>query len=132
MIGSSGTLGIRVSAVIAIVFGLLTIKAGGSVLFIDGVDRQAAGNYVDFVVWFNFIAGFLYVATGIGIWLKRLWATAAAIGIATATLLVFAAFGLHILFGGAYEPRTVAAMTLRSGVWILIAVTLYHRLRTRS
>jgi len=117
---------IWVASIIAVVFGILTIKSGGSVLFIDGEARRAAGNYVDFVLWFNFSAGFFYVATGIGIWLKKAWAPAAAITIAALTLLVFVAFGIHIFYGGEYEQRTVAAMTLRSVVWIVIAITGYR------
>ena len=79
MIGSNGSRWLRVSAIVAVVFGLLTMKSGGSVLFIDGEARRAAGHYVDFVVWFNFVAGFLYGVTGI--WLEKRWAaTAAAAG----------------------------------------------------
>ncbi len=117
-----------VSAIIAAVFGVMTIKSGGSVLFIDGEARQAAGNYVDFVLWFNFLAGFFYIATGLGIWLEKTWAPVAAITIATLTLLVFAAFGIHVLNGGEYEQRTVFAMTLRSGIWIIIATFAWFRL----
>lgn len=120
-----------ITSIIAVVFGLMTIKSGGSVLFIDGEARRAAGNYVDFVLWFNFCAGFFYVATGVGIWLKKAWAPAAAITIAVLTLLVFTAFGIHVFYGGDYEQRTVAAMTLRSIVWIAIAITLYRFIRVR-
>jgi len=120
------SLWVRTAAVIAVVFGLLTIKSGGSVLLIDGEARRAAGNYVNFVVWFNFIAGFFYVATGVGIWLEKIWAPAAAISIAALTLLVFTIFGIHVVYGGAYEQRTVGAMTLRSVVWILIAFIIYR------
>jgi hypothetical protein len=35
---------------------------------------------------------------------------------------VFAAFGLHVVAGGAFEARTVGAMALRSLVWVAIAV----------
>ena len=38
------------------------------------------------------------------------------------TALVFAAFGVHVLAGGAYELRTVVAMSLRTLVWTAIAV----------
>lgn len=41
---------IRVISLIAIGFGLLTIKEGGAVLFFDGTARDAAGNYVPFVL----------------------------------------------------------------------------------
>lgn len=108
-------------AVIALVFGLLTLKSGGGVLFFEG-PRLAAGNYVPFVVWFNFLSGFAYVAAAIGLWRWERWAARLAAAVAILTLLVFAAFGLHVLAGGAFEMRTVGAMTLRLGVWTAIAV----------
>jgi hypothetical protein len=108
-------------ALFALVFGLLTLKAGGGVLFLEG-PRLAAGDYVPFVVWFNFLAGFAYIAAAIGLWRWEQWAAQLAAAVAILTLLVFAAFGLHVLAGGAFEMRTVGAMTLRSGVWTAIAV----------
>ncbi len=107
-------------AAFAILFGLMTIKEGGSVLFLDSA-RLAAGNFVPFVLWFNFIAGFFYVTAGVGIWSRRSWAAPLAAAIAALTVLVFLAFGLHIFSGGLYETRTVAAMTLRSCVWLGLA-----------
>jgi len=108
-------------AIIAVLFGLLTLKAGGSVLFIDGPDRLAAGNYVPFVLWYNFLAGFAYVIAGFGLFLWRGWAVKLSQLITLATVLVFVAFGLHILIGGSYELRTVGAMTLRCVLWLIIA-----------
>jgi hypothetical protein len=113
---------VMVAAVFAILFGLLTLKSGGSVLFVDGPERAAAGNYVPFVLWFNFLAGFAYIIAGIGLYLWRGWAIQFSLLIALATLLVFAAFGLHILFGGSYELHTVGAMSLRSVVWLVIGL----------
>jgi len=112
---------------IAVLFGLMTIKSGGSVLFINGEARQAAGNYVDFVLWFNFVAGFFYMATGVAIYLDKSWALLAATSLATLTILIFCAFGFHILNGGEYEVRTLHAMTLRSSVWIVIATIIWRR-----
>lgn len=114
---------LSIAAVVAILFGALTIKSGGAVLFFDGTARQAAGNYVPFVLWFNFVAGFIYILTGLGLWARKGWALKLAIGLAAATLTVFAALGIHILNGGAFEMRTVIAMTLRSTVWLTIAIT---------
>lgn len=121
-----------ITAITAVIFGMMTIKSGGSVLFINGEARQAAGNYVDFVLWFNFSAGFFYIAAGIGIWLEKAWTPTAAVTLAALTLLVFAAFGVHILNGGEYEPRTVIAMSLRSLVWTAIAVTCWRQLLRRA
>jgi len=111
--------------IIAIVFGIMTIKSGSAVLFVDGEARLAAGNYVGFVLWFNFLAGFLYIIAGIGLWTKQVWASKLAILIAVLTILVFAAFGIHIFMDGSYEIRTVIAMTLRSVIWITIAMVAY-------
>lgn len=113
-------------ALIAIAFGLLTIKEGGSVLFVDGASRAAAGNYVPFVLWFNFLAGFAYVIAGVGLWLRQRWAIWLAVAIAAATAFTFAAFGLHVYFGGDYEQRTVIAMSLRTLVWVVIAAIAWR------
>lgn len=109
-------------AIVAILFGLLTIKSGSMVLFVDGEARAQAGNYVPFVLWFNFMAGFAYLITGIGLWRGARWAAWLAILITAATLLVFALFALHILGGGSYGQRTVIAMSARSLIWSLIAL----------
>ncbi|MEZ5549990.1 MAG: hypothetical protein R3E82_03795 [Pseudomonadales bacterium] len=117
------TLALRVAGVVAALFGLMTIREGGAVLFVDGMARLAAGDYVPFVLWFNFLAGFTYVVAGVGLWFRRQWAARVALGIAMATLIVFAAFGWHTGSGGAFETRTVVAMTLRSTTWLVITAT---------
>jgi hypothetical protein len=122
------TTGVWMISTIAILFGLLTLKSGGMVLFIDGPDRVAAGNYVPFVLWFNFLAGFLYLLAGVGLWFQQRWAVWLAGAIFITTLVVFAFFGLHILDDGLYEYRTVIAMSLRSTVWGVIASYAYLRI----
>ena len=121
----------RVISLVAIGFGLLTLKEGGAVLFVDGAARFAAGHYVPFVLWFNFLAGFAYVVAGAGLWMRRRWAAWLAIAIAFATALVFLAFGVHVYLGGAWEQRTPIAMTLRTLVWAGIA-TMAWRLSAAS
>ena len=112
----------------AVFFGLLTIKEGGSVLFFEGAGRKAAGSYVPFVLWFNFSAGFAYIAAGIGLWVMKRWSAYLAIVIAVSTLIVFTAFGVHVLQGGAFEWRTVIAMSLRSSIWLAIAFAVSRKL----
>lgn len=114
---SGRRVGLRLMAAIGVLFGLMTLISGGQVLFGAESHRLAAGDYVGFVVWFNFLAGFAYIAAGIGLWLGRRWAVWLSLFIAVATLAVFALFGVHVLQGGRYEMRTVAAMTLRTGAW---------------
>ena len=119
---------LRGASVFAVLFGLLTLKEGGTVLFGSADARSAAGAYVPFVLWFNFLAGFAYVAAGLALWRRLGWAAWLALCIGLATALVFAAFGIHVLTGGAFEVRTVAAMALRTAVWLGIA-TLALRMR---
>lgn len=118
----------RAIALVAVAFGLLTIKEGGTILFGGEAARAAVGSYVPFVLWFNFVAGFAYVIAGAGLWMQQRWAAWLAIAIAAATALTFAAFGAHVYSGGAYEPRTVIAMSLRTLVWAAIAAFAWRRL----
>jgi len=129
---SQSSLWIRGAAVLAAVFGLLTIKEGGTVLFGDAAARAAAGAYVPFVLWFNFLAGFAYAIAAIGLWRRQRWAAWLAAGIAMATALTFAVFGVHVLAGGAYEQRTALAMALRTTVWTVIAALAWRQLPGRT
>ena len=108
---------------VALVFGALTIVSGGRALF----GGAAMGNVVGFVLWFNFGAGFAYGLAGLGLLCGAQWAGRLALAIAVATLLVFAALGVHVMSGGAYQVRTVAAMTLRSAIWVGIAALALRR-----
>lgn len=108
-------------SIVAVLFGLMTIKEGGGVLFGDPAAQAAAGDYVPFVLWFNFLAGFGYVIAGAGFWLQQRWAVWLAIAIAAGTALTFAGLAVHVLGGGDYEQRTVIAMSLRTVVWTALA-----------
>lgn len=118
-------------SLVAIGFGLLTIKEGGTILFGGEAARAAAGNYVPFVLWFNFAAGFAYVVAGIGLWIQQRWAMWLAVAIAVATACTFAVFGVHVYSGGAFEQRTVIAMSLRTLVWVVVSVVAVRVLRRR-
>lgn len=113
-------------AVAAIAFGAMTLLSGGKVLFGGAAARADAGAVVDFVLLFNFGAGFAYILAGVGALARRRWSLQLARILAGATLLVFAALGAHIATGGAFETRTVAAMTLRSAFWLGQTLALAH------
>ena len=108
-------------AVVALAFGVATVLSGGRVLFGGEAARAAAGDYVAFVVWFNFLAGFAYIAAGLGLAFRQAWASGLALAIALATGAVFLVFGVTVLTGTAFEARTVGAMSLRLTVWAAIA-----------
>lgn len=118
-------------AAIALVFGVMTIVSGGKVLFGGEAARLAAGNYLPFVVWFNFLAGFAYVAAAAGLVQWRPWAARLALAIAAATALVFVIFGAFALTGTPFEMRTVGAMTLRTALWSGIAWFAWRRIGRR-
>ncbi len=112
---------LRVAAGVAVSFGLLTIVSGGSALFGGPAAAAAAGNAVPFVLWFNFLSGFVYVLAGIGIAMGRRWAVLLSFGLAATIAAVFALFGMYVLQGAPFEMRTVGAMSLRLAVWVAIA-----------
>lgn len=111
-----------IAAIVAILFGALTVLSGGRALFGGAEARAAVGNAVPFVLWFNFMAGFAYIAAGIALFLRRRAAVVLSLGILAATVLVFLAFGIHVMLGNAYEMRTVGAMILRICVWAVLSV----------
>lgn len=98
-------------------FGFLTLVSGGTALM-GAVDTGAV---VPFVLWFNTLAGLAYVAGGILLWHGHRLALPVALAILMATAAVFAAFGWLAASGGAYEMRTVGAMTLRTVFWAVMA-----------
>ncbi|MCB1334267.1 MAG: hypothetical protein KDK26_11600 [Roseivivax sp.] len=114
--------GTRIAAVVAMIFGALTILSGGTTIM-GALDMGAV---VPFVLWFNTAAGVFYVAIGLGLWAGRVWAFPLALGVFAATVLVFSAFGLHVARGGAFEMRTVAAMTLRCVVLAGLALAAWR------
>ncbi len=108
-------------AIAAIAFGLLTVISGGRALFGGEAARAELGNIVPFVLWFNFIAGFVYVAAGAALLLAKPGAAKLALLLAVTTVVVFLAFIAHVVSGGAYEMRTVGALAIRSLFWIVVA-----------
>ncbi len=124
---------LRVIAIFSIVFGLMSIMAGGSVLFVDGAVREALGSYVAFVVWFNFVSGFFYLAAGVGLFTRKKWVFGLAALFSIQTLIVLLLFAMTVVTGIDYEPRTFVAMVLRLIIWITIATVAYktiYRYRT--
>ena len=118
---------LRVAGGVAVVFGVLTVFSGGRAL----LGSTDMGAVVPFVLWFNTLAGLAYVVAGLGLWKGWRMACPLSLAIFTATLLVFAAFGLHIAQGGAFEMRTVFAMVFRCTVWggiaLVTRLTVFNR-----
>jgi len=116
-------------AIAAIVFGGLTVLTGGRALFGSLESRAGFGNVVPFVLWFNFLSGFVYILAGAGLLMCRRWAVYTSLFLAVSTILVFVAFGVHVIGGGAFERRTVGALIIRSLFWIAVTIVSIRALK---
>jgi hypothetical protein len=108
------------------VFGVATIVSGAGTLFGPQEVRAAAGAVVQFVLWFNFLAGFAYLVGAYALYRRRRWALGAAATIAGATAIVAIAFTVYTVSGGAFSWRTPGALLLRFGFWMAIAWGLFR------
>ena len=110
-------LAVTIAAVVAVAFGLLTVVEGGRALF-GGAEM---GEFVPLFLGFIFAAGFAYVFAGMGLCYGKTGAGMLSMAIAAATAVVLAGFLWHVWHGGAYETRTMVALPVRLGLWIIIA-----------
>ena len=118
---------LRLLSGVAIAFGAVTVFSGGRALFGDVLERASVGNAVDFVLWFNFIAGFFYILAGIAVFSRWRWGTWLATLLAVSTALVAGGFGIHVAGGGAYEMRTMGALALRLSFWVFFSVYAWRQ-----
>ncbi|MBO6891706.1 MAG: hypothetical protein JJ866_07185 [Roseibium sp.] len=123
---------LKFAAGFAVVFGVLTVFSGGLALFAEPDIRSLFGDTVRFVLLFNFLSGFVYVLAGFGLWHRRSWAVRLSVFVCLAILGVFVFLGLHILGGGAYEIRTIFAMTFRAICWLLISLVAVRQIGWNS
>lgn len=108
-----------------ILFGLLTVFMGGSVIFDWFGIRAIEGNYVLFVVWANWICGFLYLIAAYGLVKQKRWTSKLLFAAFLLLAITFAAFIMHIQSGGSYERKTIFAMTFRTMITLAIAIAAY-------
>lgn len=112
---------------VAVVFGLMTLVAGGSVVFDVGTARADHGSYVPFVLYFNFLSGFAYLVAGVGVGLRKRWAAFVATAIAVGIAITSAGLAIHAATGGAYETETAVAMGVRLALWLGISAYAWTR-----
>lgn len=116
----------RLTALVAALFGLATIVAGGRILLGLG---EAGYEVVRPVLLFNTGMGVLYMAAAVlilrDIGRGRLLAGA----IAALNAIVLLTVVVRRATGGLVADETLAAMTLRTGVWLAITAVLTIALR---
>jgi drug/metabolite transporter (DMT)-like permease len=106
-------------------FGVLTLYLSGSVIFDLFGMRAKQGNYVLFVIWVNFICGFIYLVASYGFIKSKYWT----IKILTTSLLLliltFIAFLIYVNSGGIHKNETFGALAVRSAITLLATITAY-------
>jgi hypothetical protein len=103
----------RASIVVALLFGLLTLFAGGRVLLGADPGRPVLMP----LLLFNTVMGVAYVATALLLRRNLRLGRRAAGAIALLNLLVLGTLLVYAWGGGAVAGDSLAAMTLRTGVW---------------
>jgi hypothetical protein len=111
----------RIAAVVAVLFGLATLFAGGRVLM--GYSDPGYVVYRPLLIY-NTAMGIAYVAAGAAIWASRRRGKYAAFAIFVFNLLVL--LGVVFLYanGGAVAIDSVRAMAFRTFVWLALFVVL--------
>jgi len=111
----------RTAAVVAVLFGLATLFAGGRVLM--GYSDPGYVVYRPLLIY-NTVMGFAYIAAGVAIWVSRQRGKYAASAIFIFNLAVL--LGVVFLYanGGAVAIDSVRAMAFRTSVWLALLVVL--------
>lgn len=104
---------VKIAAWVSVVFGLLTILGGGGVIFDLLGMREKEGNYVLFVVWANFICGFLYLFASFGFFKKKSWTKAIMNQTVYILILTLVVLIVWILKGKPYETKTIIVLSFR-------------------
>ena len=112
---------VKIAGGVALIFGLLTIFAGGSVILDLFGMRAKEGNYVSYVVWASFLSGIIYIFAAYGFFKNKIW-TKTILKYAIYILLAgFVALIIWILQKEPYETAIIMKLTFR----VLLSVGLY-------
>lgn len=122
-------LSLRISALVAGIFGILTLIAGGRILLGLG---EAGYTVIRPVLLFNTVMGALYLLTAVLIVRSNERARPLALFIAATNVIVLLSILVMRATGGTVANETMGAMTLRSVVWVVIAVVLMRDYRLRQ
>jgi hypothetical protein len=111
----------RTTAVIAVLFGLASLLAGGRVLL--GYSDPGYVVYRPLLIY-NTAMGIAYVAAGAAIWVSRQRGKYAAFAIFIFNLAVLLGVVLLYTNGGAVAIDSIRAMAFRTSVWLALFVVL--------
>ncbi len=119
-----------ISAIILLLFALITLFMSSSVIFDWFGIRAKEGNYVLFIVWANFICSLLYLLAVYGFIKSKQWTFWVLITALILLIFAFIALQFHILNGGIHEAKTIKAMIFRmllTFIFSLIALFKFNK-----
>ena len=121
---------LKSSGIILGLLGVASLFMTTSVIFdLFGI-RALEGNYVELVVYANFICSFLYLFASYYFFTNNKTAVPILIVASIILIIAFAALAMHIQDGGAYETKTVKAMIFRTLITLLftgISVSIFRK-----
>lgn len=111
-----------IAGIVSLLFGLVTIFEGGSVILDIPGARESHGDFIWFVVWANVICAFFYIASSYGFFKLKNW-TKSLLKISIIILvLTFAGLLIWIFLKNPFEKKTVIAMTGRLIVTVILFI----------
>ncbi len=112
-------------AAVLTLFGLVTLFMSSSVIFdLFGI-RVKEGNFVPFVVWANWLCGFIYLTAAYGLVKSKKWTFRILLVASIILIVTYIGLFFHIQSGGIYETKTVYAMGFRTGLTLLFTFVAY-------
>ncbi len=111
----------RIAAILATIIGLLSIKAGMSVLL--GISTPTYP-VLQWLVVYNVVLGFVSLIAGIGLWTRQKWGATLAIIIASLHGLVFITLTTMFALERTVAPISLMAMLFRTTIWLVIIAFL--------
>ena len=114
------------------IFGLIMIAMTTSVIFdLFGI-RELEGNYVMSVVIANWFAGFLYLVAAYGIFKNQKWSYIPLLISAITLIISFIFLQVHIQDGGAFEAKTIKALSIRIVLSLIFAMITYLKINKKK
>ena len=111
------------------IFGLITLYLSTSVIFDLFGMREKQGDYVLFVIFANFICGFLYIIGSIGLLKQKAWTKKIFLYALIILLLTFFSFIIYVKTGGIYKTDTFKALALRTTITIIALLSSKYTIK---
>jgi len=113
-------------AAILLAFGALTLFLSSAVILDLFGMRAKEGNYVNFVVWANFIASCAYLLAAIRLLQRKPVGPGRLLLFATVVLLTAGiGFAFHVSGGGIHEQHTIGALVFRTSLTAVFFLVAY-------